>query len=295
MNTQAMKEARSAMNIRMFLLFLGIMLVMNAVMTTGRYGQSYLGIASAVEEAEKNGTLNLDEPLTEAAAQEPAAAESELQAGAGEGITEAATEIAPAADTSEPDLNELARQMKRLGITIGDLRMMGILSLIVAVLELAAGLICILFANRADRSKIVFIAILVLIAGEVVYLAYSAMKGSLVLTSLIYSLIIPLILLWQALKMRKIAKADPERVYLVPPAGRPAGGKKPGAGKNAQGAGTGSGRTGGSPTPIPGRSLHDRAMMRAEEQPPVQHDTEEQPPAQQNIEEQSPEQQSSEE
>ncbi len=275
MNNQALKDARSAMNTRLFLLFLGMMMVMNSIMSSGRYGMSWLNLAKEVEQGQKDGTINIEEPLetpvTEAAPQENAAAESLTERDAAEAVTEGSTELTSGAGTEELDLNEFARQMKQVGITTNDLRMLGILSLIVAVIELLVGMICIVFANRVDRAKIVFTAVCVLLAAEAVFIIFSALKGSLMLSNILYSVIIPGILFWFALKLRKFAREDPERVYVVPPQGAAAGRGRNASRKGA--AATGSkpdgGKTGRTEvTPIPGRkSLHDRAMMRASETP----------------------------
>ena len=276
-----LKETRSAINTRMFLLFLGLMLVMNSIMSTGRYGFSWLNIATEVEKAQERGEFDLEaaspqqEPDANGAAEQAITEKiSEVSSdGAGEQVQEAAeqiseasTEIAPAnAQNGELDLELLASQMKQAGITVKDLRILGILSLVVAVMELIAGLLSVLFSNRVDRSKILFPVICALFVVELGYLAFTAMKGALMLSSILYSLIIPGILLWFARKLRKYAKEDPKRVYVVPPAGKPAGGK------NGRGALAGSGQESGRRTTQvvepPQKSLHERAMMRADEHP----------------------------
>ena len=266
MNNQALKDARSAMNTRLFLLFLGAMLVMNSITTSARYGLSWLNIANVVTEGINNGTINPDEPMTEAAPEE--------EAGTAEAVTEGTTELASA----ELDLNELVRQMQQVGITVDDLRFLGVLSIIMAVLELICGLICIIFSNRVDRAKIVLSAVIVLIAAEVVFIVISIMKGTLMASSLIYSVIIPGILLWCALKLRKFAKENPERVFVVAPSGRPVKRGKKGPGSNSGASGSTSGASGdgaasgsssvsaepASAGKSAGKSLHERAMIRAE-------------------------------
>ena len=50
---------------------------------------------------------------------------------------------------------------------------------------------------------------------ECVFLIVLAVKGALMISNLIYSLLLPLVLLWSVFRLRKLAKADPDRIYAV--------------------------------------------------------------------------------
>ena len=272
MNEQ-LKEARYALNTRLFLLFLGFMLMMNALMGTSRYGRSWLQLADEVSKAQEQGLINLDEPMTEEVKETEAAVASEGSTeAASERISEASTEAAAAGTI---DVKEVAWQMQKLGISLRDLRLMGIVYIVVSVIELLCGLICIMFSNRVNRANIVFAAVIVLLVGEMVFLIVSAMKGTLMISSLVYSVVIPCILLRQAWKLRKMAKADPDRVYVIEPAGKNAAGGRGGSGRKSKddGAGSRGERRGSSQTQVSGgKSLHERAMMQAAEEEGLEED-----------------------
>ena len=273
MNSEKIKSLRSASNARMFLLFLGIMLAVNAVVSTGRYGLTWMQMSrlSAEVELEKeqgnqeNPGDSMPEALTEAA-------DAQLLEEASEAVTEVQTSAAQDEASTEPDVKEIIAQLEEAGITSGILRVLGILSLVVAVAELITGMICAIFSNRVDKSKITFIAAASLMCLEIIYVVYLFSKRALMLSSLIYSIIMPGILVWSAWKMRKLAKEDPERIYAVAQgrtAYTPRKGKKD---DNAPGsAGTvnasSSAAPSGSGQPSGKKSLKERASMKAKDEP----------------------------
>ena len=150
-----MKESKMALNGRLLLLLIGIMLVFNGITTSGRNGLGWMSLAKSVDELENEPETEAAESGAEAGKTEEAvesSAESEIAEGQGE-TTAGETGAAP-----ELDLHVLARQMDASGITTGDLRMLGILSLIAMVFEVCVGLLCAVFSNRVDKSKITWIA-----------------------------------------------------------------------------------------------------------------------------------------
>ena len=194
---------------------------------------------------------------TEGKAETETAAEAEDQADAAvetEDEAEADTEDQAVSETAasqegsdtqdgsqEFDIKSLVRNMKALGVTAADFRLLGIVGVIAALLEAVCGLLCAINSNRVDRSKITLATVIVLLAGEAVQLVILLLKKALMFGTLFNALLLPLALLWGALKMRKLAKADPARVYAVLSAGR----------RSAQPA----------KAPAPKKSLRERAMM----------------------------------
>lgn len=223
-----MKEMKTALNARLFLLFIGIMMVVNAVTSTGRNGLSWLNLASMVTEvrSEARTAETEDQTVTET---EAAAAEN------ADGEMETETEL---------DIALLAIQMDEVGITVGDLRFLGIVCLIVAVFEAIIGMICVLFSNRVDKSKITWRAVITLFVVECLFLIVLFTKGVLMLNNLINALFLPLVLLWSARKLRKLAKADPTRIYAVKQEKQPV-------------------RQAAQTSPAPKKSLKERAMIHA--------------------------------
>lgn len=192
---EKLKEMRMALNARLFLLFIGIMMIVNAVTTTGRNGLSWLNLANMVTEIQTGGTASHIEEETEPSG--------------------AMTEKVTVSEETELDIETIAAQMEEVGVTADDLKLLGIICLITAAFEAIIGLICALLSNRVDRSKITLSAVVLLLAVECVFLIVLAAKGALMVSNLIYSLFLPLVLLWSVFRLRKLAKADPDRIYAV--------------------------------------------------------------------------------
>ena len=247
MGSDQMKEARKAMNTRLFLLMTGLLLIFNAVTSNIGYGVNWIGLSTLVEDTIKEdaagtGSEDAEEAVekTEEVSENAEAASDDAEAVSEN--AEAASENTEAA-AEEFDVHELIRQMEENDISVSDLRMAGIAYLVAAIFEIVAGLLCALFANRVDRAKIVLSAAVALMVVEVCFVALLLINKMGALTTMFAALLFPGLLLWNAVKLWKMRKENPERVYVVPPSGKPTfgNGKKKAA-------------------DIPKKSIHDRAM-----------------------------------
>ena len=261
METDQMKETRKALNTRLFLLMTGLLLIFNAVTSNIGYGVNWIGLSTLVEDTIKEDAAGTGAEETEEAVEkteevsENAEAASEDAEAVSESAetpsedAEAVSENAEAASENteaaaeEFDVHELIRQMEENDISVSDLRMAGIAYLVAAIFEIVAGLLCALFANRVDRAKIVLSAAVALMVVEVCFVALLLINKMGALTTMFAALLFPGLLLWNAVKLWKMRKENPERVYVVPPSGKPTfgNGKKKAA-------------------DIPKKSIHDRAM-----------------------------------
>lgn len=239
-----LKEMRMALNARLFLLFIGIMMIVNAVTTTGRNGLNWLNLANMVTQVRTGeGVSNIEE-------------ETELSAPMTETVT-----VTEETET-ELDIETIAAQMEEVGITVDDLKLLGIICLITAAFEAIIGLICVLLSNRVDKSKITLRAVVVLLVVECLFLIVLAAKGALMLSNLIYSLFLPLVLLWSVFRLRKLAKADPARIYAVKQNKQPQKSAMP-------------------VNPTPQKGLKERAMMKPSEE--TDSDAAEEPKQQDDV------------
>ena len=146
--------ARMAINARLLLLLAGIMLILNAITQSGRMGLGYLNFADLMDkqaavagEKAPGGAESMTERLSEAASAN-AAAEA---AGAAAGATAAEGE---AEMMTEPDPEAIATMFLEAGVTSGDMRLVGIASLVAAVFEIWVGAVCVLFSNRVNRYRV---------------------------------------------------------------------------------------------------------------------------------------------
>ncbi len=275
MEQNNMKEMSAAINARLFLLFLGIMLMVNALTVSLRNGTGYLKFADIMEKMVEEGTY--PPAQAELASEAPEEATTEE-------LSEASTETGVSAQPQMPQTDEeVAVQLLDGGINPKDLRVMGILCMIQMIAELIVGFICAVLANRVDKSKITFLAAAALIGVEAIVLTVQFVMGAMRLSSLLYSIIMPIVLLWSARKLRQLAKADPKRVYAVLPRDkqRPSGqsGNSRGTGARTPSGAAGSNAAAGGGVSGSGKSLRDRAMMHVEDEPETEEIKEEEPSA----------------
>ena len=237
---EKMKQAKSALTARMMILAAGLFLVFNAVSSNFQYGMTYLNLSKIV----------LEDPETDASETEEDFKETEKQAGAEEaaGAEKAAAEEAAGAEDSgasqEIDVKALKADMKRLGVTADDFHTVGIAFLVMAVIRILAGVFCVVFANRVDKSSLLLKVVIGLAVFEAAFAVLLFLKKALALGALLYAVLILVFLFWGVLKLRKMSKEDPERVYAVQsvPKAAPA-------------------------QPVPKKSIRERAMMNTETEP----------------------------
>ena len=237
-----LKESRMCLNGRLLLLAVGLMLVFNSLNSTIRNGLTWLDLSRLAvqtqEEIAQEAQNTGEDPSTGTDASDGMVPASDTGASDGMGPasdTDASAGMVPASGTDASaeaqvsaeavagteedafDPRELLSRMEEAGITASDLRLFGILFLITAFFEAAAGIFCAVFSNRVDKSRITLAVVITLLAEELIFLAILFFKGGLMLSVLFNSVVLPLILLWAVTRFRKIAKADPERVYAVKP------------------------------------------------------------------------------
>ena len=152
--TDKLKEIRSALNARLFLLILGVLLILNGVTSTGRQGLAYRNLAAAIDERIVSKEALPDE-------KEPGSDDDRKDNAAAEGTAAAAEQ------SVEEQLDSFILQMDEVGMTTGDLRRISVFFLIAAFFEIGVGLICAIFSNRVDRAKITLSAVSCLMVVEI--------------------------------------------------------------------------------------------------------------------------------
>lgn len=226
-----MKQAKMAINARMILMAAGLFLIFNAVTSTSMEGLRWFNIVHLVnqydedvasgkikpetEEEKKEETVAAEEPVEGATQEETTSGKNDEEASSTESTAEAET-----AATQEVDIPALKSEMETLGITLSDLRLLGIACYVMTVIRIIAGVVCVRFSNRVDRAGITLKTVSGLITAEVIYILLQFFKRALFLGSILYTAVICGALLWGALKMKKLAEEDPERIYAVDPAKR---------------------------------------------------------------------------
>ena len=259
-----MKELKTAINARMILMAAGLFLLFNAVTTTSQDGLRWFNIVHLINQYDEDVASGKIQPPAEAESSEPAVEQESPDESSEESASEETKPTAASSDaaseepsvesetaSNEPaseseaaasqeiDIPALKSEMETLGITLADLRLLGIACYIMTVIRIIVGVVCVRFSNRVDRAGITLKTVIGLIVAEVIYIFLLFFKRALFLGSILYTALICGALLWGALKMKKLAKEDPERVYAVTPAKQRAA-EKPAA---------------------PQKSLRDKAMM----------------------------------
>ena len=206
-----LKELRMAMNGRMLLLFVGIMLIVNGITASGRTAIGWFNLEKGLSSYIENGGEASTPEVTEAgeASSEAAEAADETEA------ESAATQGEDVTPQTEPDLGEVLGQMNAIGLTTGDLTLFGIAALIAAIFEVGIGILCILFSNRVDKANITRKGVLALLVVEVLYMLFLFLKGALSLGTLFNALLLPAVLLWAVTRLCKLHALHPEMVYAV--------------------------------------------------------------------------------
>lgn len=101
------------------------------------------------------------------------------------------------------------------GITTGTVRAVGVCLVLLALIEITAGLSGARFSNRVDKALIMKKIAIVLLVVEMAVQVFMFFTHSLSFGMLFTAIAYPLFLLWGASRLVKLAKADPKRVYAM--------------------------------------------------------------------------------
>lgn len=119
------------------------------------------------------------------------------------------------ASEADKGVEEILKLLQDVGMDSMTLRIIGICFLVVGAMEIFSGVCGFRFSNRLDKSELMLKIVIALLAVEVamqVFLFFVKMMSPGLLFS---ALVIPLFMLWGVLRLRKLAKDDPDRVYVV--------------------------------------------------------------------------------
>ena len=101
------------------------------------------------------------------------------------------------------------------GLQSSFLMVIGILYMLMAVWEVATGFNCAKNSNRVDRSRFMQKLVVILLVVEVIFQGTAFFLGLSPISLVFSSIVLPLFLLWGVTRLRKVAKAQPDRVYAV--------------------------------------------------------------------------------
>lgn len=131
----------------------------------------------------------------------------------------------------------------KAGMSVGLAVAIGLVFAVEALLEIFSGICAVRFSNRVDKAGFTVRAANIFLILEVVIQIFLILMGMINIPQLLSAVILPLIMLWGATRLRKLARKYPDRVYAV----------------EARGAQEQRQRASGE-----SRSLHDRAAMKAQ-------------------------------
>lgn len=136
---------------------------------------------------------------------------------------------------------EYIEMLETSNLDINLVRVLAVCFIILAVVEIFAGVFSLRLCNRLDKCLLMRKITIVLIVFEVLMQILLIMTGMLNFGMLIISLLVPLYILWSVTRLCKLAKEYPDRTYVIDKQKTPAA----------------------APRQTPKKSLHERAMMPA--------------------------------
>lgn len=110
---------------------------------------------------------------------------------------------------------EIVQMLAESDMTITMAVMMGVCFMLTAVMEMFAGISAVRFANRVDRAFLMKKVVFILLGVEVLMEIVLFFMRSLSLGMLFTAIALPLFMLWGVTRLTKLAKAEPDRVYAV--------------------------------------------------------------------------------
>lgn len=119
------------------------------------------------------------------------------------------------AQQADKGVSEYVELLETAGVSSNFLRVAGICFLLVGIYEVVTGFFAVKNSNRIDKSKFTLKMVVSLLIVEVLLQIYLFFTGLMNLGILFTAVLLPLFMLWGVTRLRKVAKADPERIYAV--------------------------------------------------------------------------------
>lgn len=110
---------------------------------------------------------------------------------------------------------EYVDALAQIGMAPSTARMIGGGFFVIAAVEICVGVFCARLSNRLDKSRFVFKMVVLLLVVEILMQVMLLFVGLFNPAMLIRTVIIPVFMIWAVLKLRKLAKKYPDRVYAV--------------------------------------------------------------------------------
>lgn len=129
------------------------------------------------------------------------------------------------------------------GMSVGLASAIGLVFALEALLEIFSGVCAVRFSNRVDKAGFMVRVANIFLIVEILIQIFLILVRMINIPQLFSAVILPLIMLWGATRLRKLAKKYPDRVYAV---------ESRGAQEQRQRAAGNS------------KSLHERAVMKAQ-------------------------------
>ena len=123
--------------------------------------------------------------------------------------------IAFGADKGTAEYVEL---LEKAGIRSTFLKVAGAFFILDGIWEIVVGFFAAKNSNRVDKSKFTLRMIISLLVVEVLMEVYLFLTGLMNPGFLFTAILLPLVMLWGVTRLRKIAKAEPDRKFAVDPA-----------------------------------------------------------------------------
>ena len=124
------------------------------------------------------------------------------------------------AQQADKGVSEYVELLETAGVSSNFLRAAGICFLLVGIYEVVTGFFAVKNSNRIDKSKFTLKMVVSLLIVEILLQIYLFFTGLMNLGILFTAILLPLFMLWGVTRLRKVARAEPERVYAVKQASR---------------------------------------------------------------------------
>lgn len=110
---------------------------------------------------------------------------------------------------------EYVDALAQIGMAPSTARMVGAGFFVMAAVEICVGIFCARLSNRVDKSGFILKMVVLLLVVEILMQVVLILVGLFNPAMLLRTVIIPVFMIWAVLKLRKLAKKYPDRIYAV--------------------------------------------------------------------------------
>ncbi len=110
---------------------------------------------------------------------------------------------------------EVVKLLTETGYSYGQINILGIVSIVTAIVMIAGCIVCLKFSNHLDKIRNLLIGTVVMLGVTVVRQIFMIVYKMTTLIGIVAAVLMPIMAIWAVSRYMKLAKKYPDKIYVI--------------------------------------------------------------------------------